>query len=75
MSQELDNLKNEVTEATTVQASAAALLSGLKGRLDTAIAELQAQGVTNEALNQLSSDLDTSSNALQEAIVANTPAA
>ncbi len=72
--QELEALVTEVTEATTVQSSAATLLSGLKTRLDAGLAELAATGVSNEALNQLSSDLNTSSNALQDAIVANTPA-
>lgn len=72
---ELEKLQQEVTEDTDVKAAAATLLTGLKARLDAAIQQLADQGVTNEALNQLSTDLDTGSNALQDAIVANTPAA
>ena len=71
----LDNLVNEVAETTTVQASAVALLNGLKTQLDAAIAELAVQGVTNEALNNLSSSLDASTNGLAAAVAANTPGA
>jgi hypothetical protein len=68
----LDNLVNEVSETTTVQASAVTLLNGLKAQLDAAIAELAAQGIDNATLNNLSASLDTSTNALAEAVAANT---
>lgn len=71
----LDQLVNEVTETKTVQESAVALLNGLKSRLDAAIAELAQLGIDNATLNSLSSDLDTSTNALAAAVEANTPAA
>ena len=70
----IDLLVTEVSETKTVQESAIALLTGLKGRLDTAIAELAALGIDNATLNQLSTDLDTSTNALADAVSANTPA-
>lgn len=71
----LDNLVNEVTETTTVQASAVTLLNGLKTQLDAAIAELAAQGIDNATLNNLSASLDTSTNDLAAAVAANTPGA
>lgn len=71
---ELDNLTNEVAQTKDVQGSAVTLLNGLKARLDKAIADLAAQGVSNETLNALSSDLDTSTNDLAAAVAANTVA-
>lgn len=70
----IDVLVTEVSETKTVHESAIALLSGLKTRLDAAIAELAALGIDNATLNQLSTDLDTSTNALADAVTANTPA-
>ena len=70
----IDLLVTEVSETKTVQDSAIALLNGLKSRLDAAIAELAANGIDNATLNQLSTDLDTSTNALAAAVSANTPA-
>lgn len=70
----IDVLVTEVSETKTVHASAIALLSGLKGRLDTAIAELAALGIDNATLNTLSTDLDTSTNELATAVTDNTPA-
>lgn len=72
---ELQALIDKVAEATSVEESAATLLGSLKSRLDTAIEELAATGVSNETLNQLSSDLGTGTTDLQNAITANTPAA
>lgn len=74
MSPELEALKAKVAEAVTVEESAAILLAGLKAKLDAAIAELAAQGVVNESLNQLSTDLGTGTTDLQTAITASTPA-
>jgi hypothetical protein len=64
----LDDLTNEVSEAT----SATTLISGLKQKLDEAIAKL-GQGDNGEALNALSQKLDTSANDLAAAVEANTP--
>lgn len=69
----LDVLTTEVSEATTVMASAVTLLTGLKTKLDEAIEKLN-QGDNGAALTALSAELDTSSNALAEAITKNTPA-
>lgn len=74
MSAELDKLTAEVEESKTVKASAAALMSGLSARVKTVQEQLAAANVTNTALNQLADDLSGSSDALAEAIVANTPA-
>lgn len=71
---ELDNLTNEVAQTKDVQKSAVTLLNGLKTRLDKAIADLAAQGVSNDTLNSLSSDLDVSTNDLAAAVAANTVA-
>lgn len=71
----VDKLVAEVSETKTVHDSAVTLLNGLKARLDQAIAELAAQSIDNATLNSLSADLDTSTNALADAVVANTPAA
>ena len=68
----LDDLTNEVSEATTVMTSATTLISGLKQKLDEAIAKL-GQGDNGEALNALSQKLDTSANDLAAAVEANTP--
>lgn len=69
----LDTLTTEVSEATTVMASAAALINGLKTKLDEAIAKLN-EGDNGAALEALSTQLDTSANSLAAAITANTPA-
>jgi len=66
---ELDTLKTEVSETTTVMASAVTLLQGLKQKLDEAIAS-----GNPEALAALSAELDTNTNALAQAITENTPA-
>lgn len=67
MGQELDNLTQEVAETKTVQASAVALLKGLKKRLDEA-------GTDKVKLAALGADLDTSSNELAAAVTENTVA-
>ena len=63
----LDTLEVEVSETTTVMASAVALLQGLKAKLDAA-------GTDPVKLAALSEALDTNTNALAAAITANTPA-
>lgn len=70
----IDLLVTEVSETTTVQASSVTLLNGLSARIQTIKDELAALGIDNATLNQLSTDLDTSTNALAEAVTANTPA-
>jgi len=66
MANELQTLQQEVAENNTVMQSAIALLQGLKQRLDEA-------GTDPAALAQLSADLDANTNALAEAVTANTP--
>lgn len=70
MGQELDDLKTAVTKDTEVGQSAITLLTGLKAKLDDAIASGDPQ-----ALKDLSTQLGTNADALAAAVVANTPAA
>jgi peptidoglycan hydrolase CwlO-like protein len=67
MSGTLADLQAQVANNTSVVASAAALLKGLKERLDAA-------GTDPAALAALSSELAASDQALAAAVVANTPA-
>lgn len=67
MAQDISGLETEVTEATTVMQSAKVLIDGFKARLADA-------GADPAKLAQLQSDLDTNSNALAEAVAANTVA-
>ena len=67
MANELETLTTEVGETKTVMASAVTLLQGLKAKLDAA-------GTDPAKLKALSDDLDSNTNALAEAITANTPA-
>jgi len=69
MAGELDALRAEVTRDTDVKASAVALLQGLKAKLDAAIASGDPA-----ALTELSSTLGSTTQALADAVVANTPA-
>lgn len=66
-----------VTNATTVEASAAALISGFQAKLDAAISAAVAANDDADlsALTALSDQLKASSDALQEAVTANTPSA
>lgn len=66
MANELETLTAEVAETKTVMASAVTLLQGLKAKLDAA-------GTDATKLAALSAELDTNTNALAEAITANTP--
>lgn len=69
MGQELDTLVQEVSETKTVMQSALTLIKGFKQRLDDAIA------AGNPAkLQELSTELDTSTNELAAAVAENTPA-
>jgi len=70
MSEQLDTLTTEVSEATTVMGSAVILINGFAQQLRDAIA-----AGNPEALTALSASLDASANALAAAVAANTPAA
>lgn len=74
MSQSLDTLTTEVTEAKDVMGSALVLITGLAAKVAEIQAQLALQSVSNDALDALAADLDTSANALAAAVVANTPA-
>jgi cell division GTPase FtsZ len=75
MSQELDNLTQEVSEEVTVMASAVVLINGLATQVAEIKAQLAAQGIDNTKLNDLSQSLNTSGDALAAAVQANTPSA
>ncbi len=68
MAGELDALKAQVSQNTTVIGSAIALIQGLKAKLDAA-------GTDPAALAALSAELGAQDQALADAITANTPAA
>lgn len=65
----LDDLKAEVEEVKTVEASAVTLLNGLAQMLRDALASGDPA-----AIQAVIADLDASSNALADAVAANTPA-
>jgi len=78
MAADLSGITNAVTKATTVEASAQALIEGFQGRLDAAVAAAISNGATAEELkpvSDLSAALDAESDALAAAVTANTPAA
>ena len=72
MSESLNTLTTEVSEAKDVMTSATLLIEGLAAKVAEIQAQLAAQNITNEALDTLASDLDASANALAAAVVANT---
>ncbi len=69
MGQELDDLKAAVEKDVEVDQSAITLLQGLKQKLDEAIASGNI-----ESLKELSAKIGSSTQALADAVVANTPA-
>lgn len=74
----LDDLATSVTNATTVQASATALINGFAARQQAAIDVAIANGATAAQLAPVQAEVDAltaSSAALSAAVVANTPAA
>lgn len=71
----VDKLVTEVSETKTVQDSAITLLNGLSAIIADVKEQLAAQGIDNATLNQLATDLDANTNALADAVTANTPAA
>lgn len=75
MPQVLTDLQNAVTNATTVEASAATLISGIAARVKTAVDAALANGATADELAPVQAEVDAlnaSSKALSDAVVANT---
>lgn len=66
-SEQLAVLQQEVAENKTVMESAAALITGISEKL-------REHAGDKEAILALATELDTNSTALQNAVVANTPA-
>lgn len=68
-------LEAEVTEATTVMASATALINGFAARVQTAVDAALANGATAEELAPVQAEIDAlnaAGEALASAVVANT---
>jgi hypothetical protein len=77
-SQILAALDAEVTRATTVAASASALLRGITTRIEAAVAAALVNGATAEELAPVQAEVDAlraSSDDLTAAVSENTPAA
>ena len=74
---DLSGIKAQVESTTSVEASAAALISGFQAKLDQAIADAVAANDNADlsALTDLSAELKTSSDSLAAAVATNTPAA
>ena len=75
---QITDLTAKVTKATTVEKSAEVLINGFQAALTAAIAAAVANGATADQLQPLTdlgTEMDTESDALQAAVVANTPAA
>jgi len=78
MAADLTPLINEITNATTVEDSAVAFINGVPGLVQAAVDAALANGATAAQLQpvtDLGAQLQAKSDALQAAIVANTPAA
>ncbi len=73
MSQILDDLTAKVEQNTTVTQSAITLLTGLKSSLDEEIQLLKDAQVDTTGLQALSDKLGTNTQALADAVSANTP--
>ena len=74
----LDALSAQITNATTVEASATALINGIAAQIASAVQAAIANGATAAELkpvSDLGTALQTQSDALQAAVTANTPAA
>lgn len=74
---QLADLTNEITNATSVEASATALINGIADRIARAVSDAIANGATAEELApvaDLGTQLKAQSDALQAAVTANTPA-
>lgn len=71
----LSALEAEVTEATTVMASATALINGFAARVQTAVDAALANGATADELAPVQAEIDAlnaAGEALASAVVANT---
>lgn len=78
VSADLSDEIQAVQNANTVIGSATTLINGFQARLDAAVAEALANGATAaelQPLSDLSVELKTQTQALADAVVANTPAA
>lgn len=76
--EQIADLTAEISKATTVERSAEVLINGFSARLDAAVQAAIANGATAEQLqpvSDLGTTLSNESDALQAAILANTPAA
>ena len=71
MSATIDALETQVAETNTVIASAVVLISGLRDQLIAIQAELAALGIDNVKLNDLTTSLDESEQALAAAVATN----
>jgi hypothetical protein len=75
MSAQLDALKDQVTQSTTVEQSAITLITGIASQLAQVSAQLAAAGADTAALDGIRTNLQTSAAALAAAVTANTPSA
>lgn len=74
----LQKLADQVTATTSVLASAKTFIDGTAGRIQEAVNKVLAGGATAEQLAPIQAEIDAlnqSSQAVADAIVANTPAA
>ena len=74
----LAKLDAEVTKATTVMASAVALIKGIAARVQVAVDAALANGATEQELAPVQAEVDAlaaSSTDLASAVIENTPAA
>lgn len=72
----LDDLSREITNATSVQASATVLINGIADRIATAVSQAISNGATAEELqpvSDLGTQLQQQTDELNKAILANTP--
>ena len=73
---QLADLTSEITNATSVQASATVLINGIADRIQQAVQAAIANGATAEELKpvaDLGTQLQQQTDALNSAILANTP--
>jgi len=76
LDQAIADLRTQVEAETTATASAITLMNGIQARIDAAVAEAEAKGATPEqlqAIKDLSAKIGTETQALADAVQANTP--
>ena len=71
----MNDLVTQVTSETTVIQSAITLLGGIKSQLDVLAADESLAPAVQQKISDLSSTLQANSDALSQAVAANTPAA